>query len=265
MSYPHKKTFSPRLRPLVYGLSSVVLVYLIVCAALFVFQRHLLYFPPSPSTASGKEQLHLPSQAGTSLASVRNHDWPDALIYFGGNSEDVSFSMPSLSVNFPDHAIYLLHLPGFGGNAGTPSEVAFFNDALALFDTVFAKHKQIIVAGGSLGSGVATCLASKRPVRRLVLVTPFDGLQDVFARKLRFIPIRWLMLDKFESFRYAQHVHAPTLLLVAANDEMIPLESSQRLLRYFRPGTASFKRVENSDHNSIYSNSQYFPLMKGFL
>lgn len=262
---PHNTTLSPRFRPLAYGLVSAVLAYLIGCAALFVFQRHLLYSPLPTSTPSGKEHLNLPSQAGTSLVSVRNHDGPEALIYFGGNSEDVSFSMPSLSVNFPNHAIYLLHYPGFGGSAGTPSEAAIFNDALALFDTVFAEHKQIIAIGGSLGSGVATYLASRRSVRRLVLVTPFDSLQDIFARKLPFVPIRWLMLDKFESSRYAQDVSAPTLLLVAANDEMIPLDSSQRLLRSFRPGIASLKKIDNADHNSIYSNSQYFPLIKSFL
>jgi uncharacterized protein len=255
----------PRFRPLAYCLLSVALAYLIGCAALFTFQRNLLYSPQPTSTAKNKDYLELPSQAGTSLVLMHNHDGPEALIYLGGNSEDVAASMPSLLLNFPNHALYLLHYPGFGGSAGKPSEAALFSDALALFDAVFAEHNRIVVVGGSLGSGVATYVASKRSVRRLVLVTPFDSLQDIYARKLPFLPIRWLMLDKFESAQYAKHVRAPTLLLVAANDEMIPFDSSRRLLESFQPGIASLKKIDNADHNSIYSNSQYFPLIKGFI
>ena len=41
-------------------------------------------------------------------------------MYFGGNAEDVSPSLPGLAAAFPDHALYLLHYRGYGGSAGTP-------------------------------------------------------------------------------------------------------------------------------------------------
>ena len=56
------------------------------------------------------------------LVSTRPKDAPGALLYFGGNAEDVSLNMPDLSAAFPDRAIYLLHYRGYGGSSGHPSE-----------------------------------------------------------------------------------------------------------------------------------------------
>jgi len=67
---------------------------------------------------------------------MRPKDGPGALIYFGGNAEDVSLNMRSFSAGFPESAIYLLHYRGYGGSTGKPSEGALFADALTLFDEV---------------------------------------------------------------------------------------------------------------------------------
>jgi len=174
---------------------------------------------------------------------VRQRSGPNALLYFGGNAEDVSYSLPSLSTAFPDHAVYLLHYRGYGGSSGKPSEAALFADALALFDRVSTDHQNIAVVGRSLGSGVAVHLASLRPVARLVLVTPYDSLQELAARQFPYLPVRWLLLDKFESWRYAEHITVPTLVIAAEHDEVIPRMSTEALYKRFRTGVASFKTV----------------------
>lgn len=84
-----------------------------------------------------------------------------------------------------------------------PSEVALVADALALFDRVYAEHPHVVVGGRSLGSGVAVHVASLRPVARLVLVTPYDSLYGIAARQFPYVPVRWLLWDTFESWRYA--------------------------------------------------------------
>jgi pimeloyl-ACP methyl ester carboxylesterase len=117
--------------------------------------------------------------------------------------------MPALSVAFPDRAIYLLHYRGYGGSSGTPSEKALFADALTLFDEVRTKHSSVDVVGRSLGSGVAVYVASLRPVARLVLVTPFDSLEGLAALRFPYVPVKWLLRDKFESWRFAPQVTAP--------------------------------------------------------
>ena len=96
---------------------------------------------------------------------VRQRSGPDALIYFGGNAEDVSFSLNEFAAAFPQHSIYMLYYRGYGGSTGSPSEAALHADAQALFDQVQKEHPNIVLVGRSLGSGVAVRLAANNPVR----------------------------------------------------------------------------------------------------
>ena len=243
-------------------LATVAAMYLGFCVLLFVVQRSLIYFP-QPSALRSPATFKLPVAEAEVLVSVRPHEGEKALLYFGGNAEDVSFSLPSFSRDFPEHALYLLHYRGYGGSAGTPSEEAIQKDALALFDAVQAKHPEIVVVGRSLGSGVAVRLASQRPVSRLVLVTPGYSLEELAARLYPYIPVRWLLLDKFESWRYAPRVVAPTVLVVAENDEVIPRASTERLYASFTKGIATLKVVAGASHNTISESPRYLEILKG--
>ena len=250
-------------RTMVTLLAVVALVYLGLCSVLFLYQRNLIYFPQPRSVGGGTTTLTLPADGAKVLVSARQRSGPNALLYFGGNAEDVSYSLPGLSTAFPDYAVYLLHYRGYGGSSGKPSEAALFADALALFDKVHTDHQHIVVVGRSLGSGVAIHLASLRPVARLVLVTPYYSLQELAAQQFPYFPVRWLLLDKFESWRYAEQVAAPTLVVAAEHDEVIPHTSTEALYKHFRTGVASFKVVPGTSHNTISESPQYMPLLKG--
>jgi pimeloyl-ACP methyl ester carboxylesterase len=175
---------------------------------------------------------------------------------------DVSCNMPSFSEAFPDSAIYLLHYRGFGGSSGKPTQNALFSDALALFDQVHTHHPNIDVIGRSLGTGVATYLASQRPITRLVLVTPFDSLQEIAASQFPYVPVRWFLQDKFESWRYAPNITAPTLIIAAENDEVIPRASTELFRTRFKNGIATFHLIANVGHNNISESADYLPLLK---
>src|SRR5438552_4091256 len=107
--------------------SRAAIVYLCVCGLLFVFQRSLLYFPQPRSGDGDATLMTLPVAKQRVLVSTRPKEGRRALIYLGGNAEDVSLNMPDLSNAFPDSAIYLLHYRGFGGSSGSPSEGALFS------------------------------------------------------------------------------------------------------------------------------------------
>ena len=244
-------------------LSVIIIGYLALCAGLFFFQRSLIYYPrpKSPNDDTTSMSLMPPAPSGV-LVSVRPKDTPRALIYFGGNAENVSYNMPGFSETFADSAIYLMHYRGFGGSSGKPTEKALFADALALFDQVHIQHPQVTVIGRSLGTGVAVYLASQRPVSRLVLVTPFDSLQEIAASQYPYVPVRWFLQDKFESWRYAPSITAPTLIIAAENDEVIPRASTELLCTRFPNGVATFHQIAHVGHNNIAESADYLPLLK---
>lgn len=236
-------------------------LYGVVCVALFVFQRSLIYFPQLQHNPAASTPLVLQAESGSVVVSTRPLNSPNALIYFGGNAEDVSVSMPEFASTFPSYAIYLLNYPGYGGSSGSPSEKSISAAATALFDQVHEQHPNIVVIGRSLGSGVAVRLASLRPVARLVLVTPYDSLGDVAAEHYSYLPVRWLLRDKFESWRYAPQVTAPTRIIVAEQDEVIPRTSTERLRTRFRDGIVSYVVVAATGHNSISDHPDYWHLL----
>ena len=187
---------------------------------------------------------------------------PAAVLYFGGNAEDVSLNLPDLSAAFPTSSLYLMHYRGYGGSSGKPSEEALFSDALALFDEVHKRHPEITVIGRSLGSGVAVYVASHRQlVRRLVLVTPFCSLAAVAAYHYPFLPVRWLLLDRFNSAEYAPFITAPTRILAAGRDEVVPNSSTRALRARFKPDLVSYHLIAGATHNSISDSREYWSLL----
>lgn len=239
----------------------IVALYLALCAALFVFQRSLIYFPRPAAVEAADARLKLSMPDAEVWVTTRTRAGPRAVIYFGGNAEDVSRNLPGFAEAFPDDALYFLHYRGFGASGGSPSEEAIAEDALALFDQVYASHPQIAVVGRSLGSGVAVRLASQRPVQQLILVTPYNSLEEIAEQHYPWLPVKWLLRDRFESGRYAAHIRVPTLLLAASDDEVIARASTERLLDSFPKGVAVLKVVPDSGHNSISERREYLQWM----
>ncbi len=204
----------------------------------------------------------LPIDGGSLVVTVRRHDGPKAIIYFGGNGDDVSGNLDALTRAFPEHALYLMHYRGYGGSSGTPSEEANAQDAAALFEQVHAEHPNVSVIGRSLGSGVAVRLASQHPVAHLVLVTPYDSILNVAAQKYRWFPVWLLLRDRYESIRYAPLVTAPTLIVAAQRDAVISSAHSTNLLAHFNKGIATMITLAGVGHNDFESNPEYWPALE---
>ena len=242
----------------------VFLIYTGFCAYLYLYQRSLLYFG-QPRRLENAPLMVLQRPGAKVMVTMLENDRPDALIYFGGNAEDVSMNLPDFAERFPNHALYLMHYRGYGGSEGKPSEQAIMDDAFALYDEVAKRHGRIVVAGRSLGTGVAVHLAAKRPASRVLLITPYDSIEYVAGRAFPYVPVRWLLKDKYESWRYAPEVSAPTLILMAEHDEVIPAESTERLYALFPEGIATLQVIPDSRHNSISASENYQRALTAFV
>lgn len=241
--------------------TSVALVFTAVCVAMFFLQRSLLYFPVAGSVPAGAEPIDLPVAGATLRIWARPLAGADALIYFGGNAEDVAMNYATFAAALPRRALYLVNYRGYGGSTGTPTEAALFADALAVHDYVRTRHANVAVVGRSLGSGVAVHLARERPVSHLVLVTPFDSIENVAGGIYPFLPVRLLLLDKFDSAARAAGVRAPTLVVVAERDEVIPRVRTDALVARFPAAQVRVEVVPGATHNAL----DYEELLPAFL
>ncbi|MSR32945.1 MAG: hypothetical protein EXR99_15735 [Gemmataceae bacterium] len=247
---------------ILFCLKTLAIAYPILLVLLFFFQRNMIYLPMGGRSGDLEQTMTLPIAEAKVLVSFREKEGPKSLIYYGGNAEYPPDSLPGIAAAFPQHAVFLLHYRGYAGSSGNPSEKTIVADALALFDEVAKKHGEITLLGRSLGAGAAVQVASQRKPARLILVTPFNSLLDIAASRFPIFPARWLLLDKYESWRFAPQVAAPTLILVAENDDLIPPANSKKLLSCFAEGLAKMVTLAGADHNTISFHPQYYRLME---
>ena len=261
MTFSTHLFLSMRYRRMLWSLLTIALgVYGGICVFFLIFQRSFIYMP-RPETAAHADAFTLDVPGARVRISSRPHDGPNALLYFGGNAEDVAYTLPELTPLFPDRASYLLHYRGYCGSSGRPAEAALRSDARALFRMVHARHSDVIIVGRSLGSSLAIQLAAEEPVSRIVLITPFESILRIAQRTALFLPMALLLRDPFESWRYAPRVTCPTLLIAASDDEIVPLSDTETLLQAFRPGVATLRVIPGTDHNSVSDKAEFWELL----
>jgi uncharacterized protein len=243
--------------------SVAALLYVGVCALLYFGQRALIYFPTPAAPAPGAERIVVHSEGESILVLRIGPATQRAIIYFGGNAEDVAQNIPLFNRIFTQASVYLVNYRGYGGSTGSPSERALFADALAVFDYVRARHAEVSVIGRSLGSGVAVYLASARDVGKMALVTPYDSLAKVARRHYPWLPVALLLQDRFASDTRIAAIRIPVLFVVAGDDEVIPRANSDALIALLPSATVVL--IPGASHNTVDLNPLYAESLRRFL
>ncbi len=252
------------MRKLTFIIKLLATTYLLLSLSLFIFQRNLLYHPSAKIAHPYQEQTF---QNGEELIKVitLNPGKANGIILFGGNAQVIALRAPVYLKKFPHHTVYLVNYRGYGGSSGTPEEQALYSDALYIYDKINKNHKTISVIGRSLGTGIASYLASKRNINKLVLITPYDSIENIAKLRYPLFPISLILQDKFDSANKVNTIKAKTLILLADHDKIIPLESSKRLINRFPASQITVETIKNADHITLSHNPRFFALLQQFL
>ena len=258
-------TWLPLRSPLVLAAGLLAAGYIGLCAWVYLSQRSLIYFPQSTGVEARDTDFELRRDDVILRGWVVNPGRPTAIIYFGGNAERIEGGRDAFAAWFPDRSVYLVAYRGYGASEGSPGEAALLADAVAVFDHVRTRHPgPIAVVGRSLGAGVASYLASQRPVARLALVTPFDSMAALGAAHYPWLPVRWLLRDRFESTRHLSGYDGPVLVIRAGRDQVVPAANTDRLIASL-PRSPQIVDLAEADHNSIGGFPAYGKALTAFV
>jgi fermentation-respiration switch protein FrsA (DUF1100 family) len=260
-------------RVLLTGAAGMIVVYAALGAYVYFRQRALLYFPTPAVPRRELAELWVDAQRARLrlwvVGALAGDPRAAALIYFGGNAEDVADSAASLGAALPRHVLYLVNYRGYGGSGGRPSQPALLADSEAVYDAVRRRHPggAIAVMGRSLGSGVAVHLAAVREVARLVLVTPYDSMVAVAREHFGWLPVSLLVRDRYDSAATVRsgRVRAPTLMVIADDDEVVPARRGLALAAAFPSGQLRTLRMAGATHNTIDLFPAYLQTVAAFL
>lgn len=212
-------------------------------AALYGYQRELIYLVPDidRSMPQGFVPVSYQTSDGLDLAAGYRAAQPGqpTLLFFHGNGVDwqTTYHTTELVAAY-GYGVLAAEYRGYGGNPGTPDERGLYRDGRAALAWLLAQgvaENDIVLVGNSLGSGVATELAQQRAVRALILISPFKSLSATAANTYPYVPVDWLLHDRFDNIAKLGNVSAPVLVVHGVDDELIPLSHARELVAA-RPG-----------------------------
>ncbi|MEM6327183.1 MAG: alpha/beta hydrolase, partial [Bacteroidota bacterium] len=121
----------------------------------------------------------------------------------------------------------LAEYPGYGGRPGSPTEAVLVEDAVRTLRTVAEAYPgPLVVWGESLGAGVAAAAVAEAGdlVDGVVLLTPWDSLVETAQRAYPWLPVRWLLRDRYDSVANLSAFDGPVAVAVAEADRVLPAE-----------------------------------------
>ncbi|MFT7144100.1 MAG: alpha-beta hydrolase superfamily lysophospholipase [Alphaproteobacteria bacterium] len=238
-----------------------VIFYISICAFMYFRQIRLIF--PAHFAPASVEPDFIPfiTSDGTKLESktlLSDNATAPVIILFTGNAQNATSVIDVIFEGFEKNVnISTVNYRSFGYSEGTPSEEFLFSDALE-----FTKHakksfpnKKVHLMGISLGTGVASYTASKENVDGLILFTPYDSIESVAKSDYPWLPVSYLLKNKFNSVQHLQSVKAPIAIYRAGQDEVISKKHTDALANAAK-NLAYYKTVEGMKHTQILDPSQ---------
>jgi fermentation-respiration switch protein FrsA (DUF1100 family) len=151
------------------------------------------------------------------------------IVLFHGNGDDLD-QRAHIGHALLDagYGVLLAAYRGYGA-PGRPSEAGLYADGRAAVAFAARHAREVVIHGFSLGSGVAVQLASETPLAALVLEAPFTSIADVAAARIRWLPTRAFVRDRYDNLAKIGAVQAPTLIYGGDADRVIPPAQFTRL------------------------------------
>lgn len=246
----------------------LLVAYLATAAGCAAWQRRMIYFPTTASSANLDRLAATEGLGRWTNAAGQNIGWKRAAPRTAQGQVLITHGNGGCAVHRAAFAnaiqsalpldVFILEYPGYGDRTGSPSETALFEAAEDAFRCL-PTNAPVYLFGESLGSGVAARLAGTHPsaVAGLVLSAPFNSLVDVAQYHIRILPARWILRDRFESEKHLRDYRGPVAIQVGGNDNIVPEKFGRRLFDGYA-GPKRLWEIPDGDHEAIYSQGDIF-------
>lgn len=254
-------------KSIVKWLSGLVTVYLLVGLLTYFFQDSLLFHPQPVAKdyhypfEQSFEELNLPHD-GNNLNIIKfqpEESRKGIVLFFHGNMNNVYHYSKYVDIFLRNgYALWMIDYPGFGKTTGKRTEAILYEQAEVMYTLAVkvASADSLVIYGKSIGTGVASYLASKAPCRRLILETPYRSIHAVASHYFPMYPVRRMIRYHLPTEQYLHRVGAPVSAIHGTNDRVIPYVESVKL-KEAHP-TMQLITVAEGGHNNLseYKNFQ---------
>lgn len=251
-------------------------LYLLLLLLVWVFQRRLIYFPDSRSVVRPQGEVWhqlrdvtLQTEDGVELQAWY---WPGSkpgtVLFFHGNAGNRAGRAWFIrGLHDLGYGVLLPDYRGYGGSGGEPSETGFYKDAASCLAWLRENVAgSVVYLGSSIGSGVACELARRAPPQGLVLQSGFSSLIDVASSAYPFLPVGWLLRDRYDNMAKIDEAACPLLIIHGAADQIAPLRFARDLYERARQ-PKEWIEIPTAGHNDLVdaAGPRYWSALQQFL
>lgn len=237
------------------------------CAATAAIENRIAFFPHRYPIGDWSPDPRVQDVYIDTPDGVRLHGWlaepehapPRAVVLFShGNGRNVTTRRHVLELyrDRMNATVLVYDYRGYGKSTGRPSEAGVLTDARAARAWLAARagvgERDVVLAGHSLGTGVAVDLAASDGARGLILEGAYTSLTDVAAFHVPFLPVRAVMQTRFRSEEKIPTYHGPLLQVHGDADGIVPYSQGRRLFAA-AGGPKQFVTVPGGDHYDLYT------------
>jgi hypothetical protein len=212
----------------------IAVIYLLILAFLFIFQRSLMYHPDENNYFGDKLEFDIQKVKIKTKDNIEILGWfhnknlkdYKTILYFHGNAGQLENRIHKLN-HFKNMNVNFLIIAwrGFSGNDGNPSEKGLYTDgesAIKWLQNKGIEEENIILYGESLGTGIAIQIAQNKNFAGLVLETPFTSMVEAAKNFYPYIPVGLILKDKYKNDKKIKNVNIPVLVMHGEADQIVP-------------------------------------------
>jgi uncharacterized protein len=264
------KTENMKMSLLLQILFFLLVAYLSCVLFMYLRQEAFLFFPTAASHAEhGYENVvdyQLRQENGTLRGWLVNPELvrEKLLVYYGGNAEDIFLNIDEFrDVNA---ASLFVAYRGYGPSDGYPGERELFSDGLAVLNDMVGRYapQQVFLIGRSLGSGVACYVAAQKEVQGVILITPYDSIENVARSGFPWLPVSLLLKHRFLSISFLDRIGCPFLVIYGGRDRVVPPERTHNLIDHIA-GEKEIVFIDRADHGTIDMFPEYWEAILRFI
>ncbi|MFN0728816.1 alpha/beta hydrolase [Polaribacter gochangensis] len=258
---------------IIFILLSVIAV---VSVVLYFFQERFLFHPeklPEDFIFQYENQkvkeYNLEIKKGVVINGLHfQAENPKGIVYYlKGNSKSIK-GWGKFAVDFTIYGydVIMIDYRGFGKSTGKMSQQSMKNDALLVYDKLkeIINEDKIIVYGRSLGTGLATKVASMNNPKMLILACPYFSMSKNVKRYLPFLPLGLIMRYQMPTYKWIKHVNCPIKIIHGTNDKIIQFKSSLKLSK-MKPNLTRLYPIIDGGHKNLHNFESYHSALEEVL
>ena len=252
-----------------------VLIYLFILISTYLFQRNLLYHPGENNYFGDQllvsvEKVKIKTKDNIELLSwyhTKNNNDYKTILFLHGNAGTLENRIHKIN-HFRDMNINFLLVAwrGFSGNKGKPTEQNLYEDARSAvkwLESKGIKENNIIIYGESLGTGIATEIAQNKNFAGVILESPFTSMIEAAKNKYPYLPVKFLLKDKYESNKKIKNIQSPILIMHGKVDNIVPFYMGKKM--YELANSPKYSYFSEYDDHMMEYNEKLLNVLKKFI